>query len=256
MLLGLAIGAATILAACSPAASSGSPSAPTAAPATVDGRTFVSTDIQGAILVPGTQVQLTFANGDLGASAGCNSIGGRYTIEGGRLRTAEQRSTAMGCDAPRMQQDQWLSTFLGDVGVSLAGDTLTLTDGRITLTLLDKEVAEPDKPLEGTRWVLDSILSGDAVSSVPAGVTASLMFAGDQMEIHAGCNTGSAKVAWNEDTLAVGPIALTKMACQGGPADVEQAVIGVLAHDPMYRIQGDVLTLDADGAGLIYRAAP
>ena len=38
----------------------------------------------------------------------------------------------------------------------------------------DREVADPDRPLEGTRWVVDGIVAGDAVLSIPAGVTAAL----------------------------------------------------------------------------------
>ena len=138
-------------------------------------------------------------------------------------------STAMGCEAPLMQQDEWLVDLLEDARIALAGDTLTLDNGQIRLTLLDREVASPDKPLVGTNWVLDSIIEGGAVSSVPAGVTASMRIVDGQLELDAGCNVGSGSVAVTDDTLEFGPLMLTKRACEAGPSSVEQAVTTVLS---------------------------
>ena len=139
----------------------------------MEGKTYLSTAVKGATLVPGTQIPLSFKDGSLSASGGCNSMGGTYTITGGRLTTTQMMTTEMGCEQPRMQQDQWLAALLSSSTINLAGDTLTLDDGTIQLTLQDREVADPDRPIEGTNWILDGIRTGEAVSSVPAGVTAS-----------------------------------------------------------------------------------
>ena len=144
----LAIFSAAIVMACS---SVGAPSA-SPAPASLDGHTYLSTDLQGAALVPGTRVRLAFADGSLNANGGCNTMGGTYSINSDRLKTSQMFMTEMGCDDPRMQQDDWLARFLGNVSYTLDGDTLTLADGSIRLTLVDKDVATPDQPLEGTRW--------------------------------------------------------------------------------------------------------
>jgi heat shock protein HslJ len=231
-----------------------------AAAAPLDGRTFLSTKVtqKGADrpLVPGTSIRLTFGkDGQLGVSAGCNLMGGTWRIDGGTLRVDGGAMTEMGCDQPRMQQDQWLARLLGGAAINVAGDTLTLDDGTIRLTLLDREVASPDKPIEGTRWLLDGIVAGDAVSSVPAGVTASIRFNGGQVEVRPGCNTGSGTAAVTADTLTFGPIMLTKMACEPGAMSVEQAVVAALAGTVGYTIEADTLTIDAGRAGLIFRAA-
>jgi heat shock protein HslJ len=164
--------------------------------------------------------------------------------------------TEMGCDEPRMQQDQWLGGVLREVAFTLDGDTLTLTDGTIRLTLVDKEVATPDQPLEGTTWVLDGIVAGDTVSSVPVGATASIRIAGGQLEVRPGCNSGGGTVEVTPDTLTFGPIGLTKMACEPGPMSVESAVVAVLAGTVDYSIDADALTVRAGNAGLVFRAAP
>ncbi len=117
----------------------------------VDGRIFVSTEVQGAALVPGSRIQLTFNAEGVNAHGGCNSISGPYTITGDRFKVTRMASTAMGCEAPLMQQDEWLVDLLEDARIALAGDTLTLDNGQIRLTLLDREVASPDKPLVGTE---------------------------------------------------------------------------------------------------------
>jgi heat shock protein HslJ len=238
-----------LLVACSAAGASGPPAGG------LDGRTFLSTQVAGFDLVPGTQVRLTFSGTDLSAQAGCNIMGGTYSIEGDRLRTTQLFMTEMGCDGPRQAQDEWLAAFLGDVAFTLDGDTLVLTDETVRLSLADKEVVTPDQALEGTRWVLDGIVSGDAVSSVPVGVTASITIADGRVDVEAGCNMGGGAVEVTPDTLTFGPIATTKMACEAGPSAVESAVLAVLTGAVAYDIDADVLTLDAGGSGLIFRAA-
>jgi len=130
-----------------------------------------------------------------------------------------------------------------------------MTDGTVRLTLVDKEIATPDQPLEGTSWILDGIVSGDAVSSVPAGVTAAIQLANGRVDVNAGCNTGGGTVEVTADTLTFGPIGTTRMACEPGAMAVETAVLSVLSSAVGYTIDADVLTLKAGAAGLTFRAA-
>ncbi len=253
--------AALLLAACTGAGASATP-VPTDGPPGasgrqgLEGRTFLSTAIQGRTLVPGSQVRLSFEAGRIGASAGCNSMGGAYAIDGDLLVARQLATTEMACDPPLMEQDQWLASLLGGATIGLDGDTLTLAADGVRLTLLDREVADPDRPLTGTRWVVDGLVSVDAVSSVPAGVIAALIFDADRVEVEAGCNTGAGPVAIDDGTLTFGPIALTEMACAGDAWVVEQAVTAVLRGQVAYAIEADALTLDAGGVGLVLRAAP
>ena len=238
-----------VAAACSGAGAPG-PSA-----ATLEGRTFLSTTVQGHDLVPGSTVSLTFKDGQLGISAGCNHMGGAYSIVDGTLTTGQMAMTDMACDEPLMAQDTWVAAFVGGATVDLAGDTLTLRHADVTMTLADREVADPDRPLEGTRWVVDGIVTGDAVSSVPAGVTAALTISNGQMQVEAGCNSGGASVTSTDTTMTIGALLLTKRACEPAAGAVEQAVTAVLAGEVAYSIEADVLTLTADHAGLMLRAA-
>jgi heat shock protein HslJ len=253
LVLSLAI-AATMLGGCSGGAASSAE--PSATALSVEGKTYVSTDVKGAVLVPGTQIRLAFKDGNLSASGGCNSMGGAYTIAVGRLSATHTFMTEMGCDEPRMQQDDWLARLLGGAAITLAGGTLTLREGAVQVTLLDQKVVNPDRAVEGTHWVLDGIASGDAVSSVPTGATASILMANGRVQVETGCNAGVGTVQVTVDQFIFGTIALTRTVCDSGSMAVERALVAVLAGTVQYTIDADVLTINDGKAGLTFRAAP
>lgn len=141
----------------------------------LDGRTFLGTAISGRDLADVGRIRLAFGDGRLDATGGCNSMSGPYQVAGGVLTTGQMATTEMACEEPLMAQDAWLSGFLDGATVVAHGDTLDLARDGVILTVTDRVVADPDRPLEGTSWVLDGIVTGDAVSSVPDGVAASLV---------------------------------------------------------------------------------
>ena len=247
--------AATLLAAtfaaCSGGAGSGSGGD---LPAALDGRTFLSTEVVGYELAPGSRLRLTFDGESLGASGGCNSIGGTYRIEGGKLVADQLMTTEMACEEPLMAQDAWLIGLLAGSLIGLADDTLTLQQEGIRVTFRDREVADPDRPVEGTRWVLDGILTEQAASSVPAGVVAALTFADGNVQVEAGCNGGSGSATIGEGTIAFGPIATTRMMCDEPRMEVEAAVLGVLQGDVAFEVEAATLTLTAGPNALKFRA--
>lgn len=230
-----------------------------AAAAPLDGRTFLSSGVtdKGAarLLVPGTSIRLTFSkDGQLGVNAGCNHMGGTYRIEGGVLRFEGGAMTEMGCDEPRHKQDDWVSGFLGSrPTVALSGNDLTLTAGDVVIRLLDREIADPDLPLVGPTWTVNSILAGDAVSSIPDGVVATLKFAADgRVDVQPGCNQGGGSYAIEGNRIRFTQIVLTKMACDGARGQMEAAVLAVLEADNLtFAIEAGSLTLQAGAQGLV-----
>ncbi len=262
----VAIVAAALLAACSSAGapgSSDSPGDPGSPASDLDGHAYLSISLDSpnplldvVPLVPGTRIRLAFADGAININGGCNTMGGAYRIDGDRIVTDQMSMTEMACDPPRMQQDDWLATYVSGSTFTLDGDTLILLNNDVRLTLLDEEVATPDLPLEGTTWVLDGIIAGDVVSSVPVGVNAAIRFGGGSVEVESGCNTGGGTVEVTADTLTFGAIGLTKMACGPDAMAVENAVIAALSGTTTYTIDAGVLTLNTGAAGLFFRAAP
>lgn len=256
----LLLAAALLAAACSSGASPSGSGSDSPGPATPAGpRTFLSVAATGVELVPGTRVRITLDGDRLGADAGCNSMSGRFVLVGGLLAFPDGLATTeMGCDAPRHAQDAWLASFLEGAALALAGDTLVLEQGGVRLTLSDREVVEPDRPLEGTRWVLDTILVGDTASSVPAGVEAWLRMEGGTMTLHTGCNQGGGRYRDAGGMLVLDELVLTEMACPGNAGAVEAAVTAVVGAFPEvgWSIDADRLTLTAGGRGLGFRASP
>jgi heat shock protein HslJ len=231
---------------------------PTGAPVpTLDGRTFLSTEVTGHELVEGSVIRLSFANGSLSANAGCNTIFGGYRLEGDVLVAEALGQTEMACEEALMDQDMWLAELLtGSPTLSLDGDELVVSssDGVTVVTMLDREVADPDRPLEGTRWIVESTIANDAVSSVPARATASITITDGTVAVETGCNTGSGSVEIGEGTLTFGPIASTARACEDELMALEAAVLAALDGEATYQIEADVLTIRASEAGLVLRA--
>jgi heat shock protein HslJ len=241
-----------LLAACSEVAPGGG--------AGLEGREFLSTSVtedgEDRLLVADTRIRLNFDDGQIGASAGCNTMGGTYRLEGDVLVFEGGGMTEMGCDDPRHAQDDWLMEFLGSrPTVALSGTDLTLTSGATVITLRDREVAEPDLPLTGTEWTLDSIISGDAVSSVPGAVVATLAFTDDgRVDVNTGCNQGSGRFEVTNGTIRFVDVAVTEMACEAPRGDVEAAVLPVLGGDSIsWAIDSGSLTLMAGDNGLVFR---
>ena len=67
----------------------------------------------------------------VGGATGCNSMGGRYTAEGDRIRFSDVFSTKMACiEEERMSQETRFMGALGRVDrYAINGDTLTLSEG-------------------------------------------------------------------------------------------------------------------------------
>ncbi len=226
-------------------------------PPDIDGREFVSEEVQGHELVPDSQIRIAFQDEALSANAGCNTMNGGYAFDGSTLEVEMLATTEMACEEPLMAQDQFVSELLmGGPTVTLDGDTLTITSGDTVVTMLDREVAEPDLPLEDTAWTLDAIIANEAVSGVPEGVESTLVIGADgSAAVNTGCNSGSTSVTVGDGTLTFDPMAVTLMLCEGDGGSVEQAVLATLAGEVTYSIERDVLSIRAaDGSGLDYRA--
>lgn len=223
------------------------------------GRTFLSTESTHA-LVDGTQVRLQFGDdGPLSATAGCNHLLGEVTsTDDGVLDVGPMGGTEMGCDPDRHAQDEWLMAFLGSSPAwSLDGDTLTLTGETDTLVLVDRMVADPDRPLEGTTWNVDGIIDGDSVSSVPGAAAAWLTIAEGRISGDAGCNTFSGPVVIRDGELEVRGVEATLKGCDDERGELEASVFAVVRSGQVrYEIEAARLTLTGDdGRGLVLVAA-
>ncbi len=122
----LSIIAALALGACTTSANGGSTGGGSSV--TLDdlnGTKWTITSIDGAPPVS-EKAKAEFQDGRIGISAGCNGIGGRFTLEGDRISGGPYISTQMFCDG-LMEQERALSQLLEEKPqATLAGDSLTL----------------------------------------------------------------------------------------------------------------------------------
>lgn len=209
------------------------------------GRTFVSTSATPA-LVAGTRLRVSFTDGHLSAQAGCNTMGGTVAFDGDTLVLTEVGQTEMGCEPRLMQQDERIATFLTSKPTwSLHGDTLVLTKASTRVTLVDRKVAEPDKPLRGTTWVVEDTGDGDTVSHA-GGPAATLQFDTTTLRGSSGCNSVTAGIVVHDSTITVGTPVWTDRRClQAAP--YEDAMRAVLQGDVDFAIDGDALRLTGAG---------
>ncbi|MCX6397695.1 MAG: META domain-containing protein [Propionibacteriales bacterium] len=237
-----------------------------ASPDDVDGRaagrpieaTYVVTGVTRAgtpyALVKGTEIRLAFTRDSVTITAGCNTMSGSYAWDGSRLTVPGLATTEMGCDRARMDQDAWIAgLFAGPVRLSTGNDAAIIS-GDVVLTLTDREAVSPDRPLQGTRWVLDTLIDEETASSVPAGIEAFLLITGSSISLDDGCNSGSGSVEIAGDVIVVDQTARTQKACQGTET-VEGAFTAVLDGAATFRIEEDRLTITHDGRGLGFVAA-
>ncbi len=232
-----------------------------AAPQPMD-RAFLSVAVTdgGAArpLVAGTRIRLDFRGNELGANAGCNSIGGTYSIQNGTLLLDAAGMTEMGCDQPRHDQDEWLIELLSSrPAFRMSGDELTLESGPVVVRLMDRRIVEPDVALVGRTWTVDAIVSGDAVSSIPGGAVATLRFHADgTVDVNTGCNQGSGTWETVGPGIEISALMLTKRACDQVNGGLEGAVLSLIEAGPMAaEIEANTLRLQAGQHGLHLRAS-
>lgn len=225
----------------------------------LSGRAFwseqVTEDGSDRELVEGTRVSLEFTDdGRLVASAGCNILSTDVTVGEGTLEVTGVGGTEMGCDPELQAQDEWLAAFLSTPPTwALDGDRLTLTAGTTEIVLLDREVADPDRPLEATRWVVDTVVTGETASSMHAGTEGSawLEIDGESFTAHTGCREVSGSVAVEDGTLRFSDAVQTDPACLPELEELDEVMLAVLTAEVEYAIQAARLRLThPDDVGL------
>lgn len=204
--------------------------------------------------VEGSEVRITFDDGKLGIRAGCNHLFGDYALKDGVLTAGPIGGTEMGCAEPLMAQDAWLAAFFAEE-VTIGQDPVTLTSKDTVLTLTPRARVHPDRELRGVSWVLDGVVEGESVSSVPAGPDVVLTFASKDAGVTGLCNGFGADVTAVDDAITWMPHMRTLMACADDARNaLDTTVASVLTGRTTYTIKEDNLTVTRGDRGLTFRA--
>ena len=218
----------------------------------------VERPVEGVGALPGSaRITLVFEGDQIRATATCNTLNAAYTVEANRLLLREIGSTQKNCVSPVWEQDEWLQRVLAS-GPSLVldGHRLTLSSGTTVIEMLDRAVADPDRPLAGTQWDLDSVVRGALVSSPPMpnawmvltddGTTTWRITGSD------GCNSFGGTIQVDGDNIGPSEVLTTQVACPGMNEDPDPVV--VLDGGATYVIEGAELRITKSDQALIYRA--
>ena len=228
----------------------------------LDGSRWILTDYfmeglsQSAL--SGTTVSLEFGDdGRISGSAGCNHYFAGYGITGTTITIGPAGSTEMYCTGPGVmgQESAYLALIRDAASVTIKNDRLTLADAKGTTILsFTKSIPPAPEPLIGTNWTLDSIYSGDAVSSVISGTAITAVFDHEgRVSGSTGCNRYSGSYTVAETSLSISSLGSTKMACQGpGIMQQESTYLASLSTAAGFTISGNRLSLaDERGATLL-----
>lgn len=219
---------------------------------TVEGTwTLVSgTGPQGDLLrVDGYPVSLTVTDGRITGVAACNSYGGDVKRDGDAFVPGALAVTEMACANERVMtlEAGYLAALGGVSTASVKGNTtLTLTGEGVSL-VFGRNAPDPDSPLEGRRWVLDTVMDADTASTTFGGGWIALDGNG-RLTGNGGCQdlTGSyalqgTRLVATDVTLTAGPLT----DCAREAVRQDETVRGILAAGPTAKITGTRLVLTA-----------
>ena len=206
-------------------------------------------------IVDGYPITLVLDGAAAGGTAACNSYGGEATIEDDTIEFGPMAITEMACgDGGVMDSESEFMEALArtdtikivDGMLELAGDGVALTFGL--------EPPVPTAELTGTVWVLDSLLTRDAVSSVMGERATLELFTDGSVLGSTGCRTLS-----GEYVVSGASVEITQFSADGDCdpqlAHQDDHVISVLGDGFTVEVEGDRLTvMSAGNEGLIYKA--
>jgi heat shock protein HslJ len=227
------------------------------------GTSWSVVSIDGAPTLQDGPPTMDFAPDGVSGTTGCNRYSGTFRTDGQAMTISAGAMTEMACDGPRGDQEARFIAALPDIERwQLREDGFLELSGGATL------VAEPvvpvvdpppagdgDMPVSdvtGTEWLLVAIDGNEDLADVVPTLTVGQ---DGSLSGFAGCNQYNGQVAVDGATLAMGPLASTKMAC-GAPADlVEQRYLEVLGAATRWSIDGNGrLILEGDAGSLMFAA--
>ena len=247
------VAAVLLLSACS-----GTPSADEDSPPVLAEGDYLASSASTLEIVDGTVVRLGITEGRFTMSAGCNTLSFPFQRSGDQLVAGLGETTLMGCVTELADQDARLIGFIESgpvVSSSPDGFTLTGADGA-TLVFVSRAIADPDRAVEGTRWVLDAVVDGDAAVSAVGFDTVELVLNGGTASVTTGCSMGQASYALDGGNIVLGALELTPASagdCAAGVAEAEAALVAVFGGTASATVQADTLELRRSGVGLNFR---
>jgi heat shock protein HslJ len=225
----------------------------------LEGTTWQLTSVAGAAdasMVGGMGATLALEGGQAGGFAGCNQFTASYTLDGDALSFGEPATTRMACDDAKMSFE---SVYMGALptiaSYTIADGSLALLDGTGTtaLTYTAPAPGPSGAPtgLVGTWTVVEVNDGAQTVAAVPPEPILTVTFGSDgSVSGFGGCNQFGGPYVSAGDTIGIGPLQATMMACGDSVDTVEQQLMVALQASTAWALQGDTLELRDDSGAL------
>jgi heat shock protein HslJ len=101
----------------------------------LDGTSWTLTAYRKTRPIPGTMIDITFEDGELRGSAGCNSYFGSYEVSGSTITVGDVAMTEMACMEPEGVMEQETEVL----AILTAGETFQIDDGQLQIFRPDGE---------------------------------------------------------------------------------------------------------------------
>lgn len=194
---------------------------------------------------------------DIAGTAACNQYFGSVFIDGSSVLFTDLGQTEMAC-SPQTAMDAE-AAYLAALGRVTAGtrtsDTLTLTGSEDTSLRFERSEPVPTAELFGTTWEWDTLVSGDAASTVGGDPVTLVLDEDGTFTTGTGCRTLSGSYVVAGDRLQF-PSMSADGDCTSELTTQDEHVTEVFESGVRVTVDGNRLTLmTTSGKGLGYRAA-
>jgi heat shock protein HslJ len=227
------------------------------------GTSWSVVSIDGAPTLQDGPPTMVFAPDGVSGTTGCNTYSGTFRTDGEAMTISAGAMTEMACDGPRGDQEaRFIAALPGIERWQLR------EDGSLELSGAASLVAEPVVPvvdpppagdgdtpvsdLAAVEWLLVAIDGNEDLADIVPTLTVA---ADGSVSGFGGCNRYNGQMVVDGETLAVGPLASTKMAC-GAPGDlVEQRYLEALGAAARWSMDANGrLLLEGDAGSLMFAA--
>jgi heat shock protein HslJ len=211
------------------------------------------------------QYRLTFSAGAYVVDDGCHSQKGKVTVGATSIVLAKGPVTTDAACAGRAGAAQLNTLVQMLIGAPLpagvSGDVLLLQRRFSTIRLSGSPPGAPatstdlSRLLPGTRWALSGIAT-PAIVAVSLNENAYLQFRGTKFVAGDGCTTRSDHVAYESSTVTFLQGRQSSPLCDESTGGVTAAYDTVLSGTATATLDGDTLTLRANGESLLFTPEP
>ncbi|HEU5205677.1 MAG TPA: META domain-containing protein [Candidatus Limnocylindrales bacterium] len=207
-------------------------------------------------LVEDARVTLLVEGSQVSGQAACNYYGGDFDVLDGRVEVSGFSQTAMGCPDPVVALETAYMSALSKVeAAQIDGATLVLMGSPGIELRFERLQPPPTAEIIGTPWLLESLVDGEARSSVLGDPATLLLKPNGSLEGSTGCRTLSGHYIVRGDEIWANEFGAEGECPPGALQAQDSHVIQVIGDGFRASVDGALLTLvDQDGSGLVYRA--